>query len=81
MESIRENDMKIKLIEDPRVCPACDAQITDLGLPDRQCSSCGMQRNLGTNETKRTDEHVRLLLSWDAVMRETGIREVGSSRW
>jgi hypothetical protein len=73
------NGMKIKLIEDPLLCPACNARMTGLDLHDRQCDSCGLACYPETDETKRTDE--RLLLSWHAVLREGVPREPGSSQW
>jgi predicted Abi (CAAX) family protease len=72
--------MKIKLIEDPRVCPACPTQLDDFSN-SRRYNNCAIQRYLGTDETVRTDEQVRLLLSRDAVQREIGISEVGGSPW
>jgi hypothetical protein len=73
--------MTIKLIEDPLVCPACEAQMAGLGLHNRPCSSCAMQSSVETDETKRTDEQIRLLLSRDAVLRQLRPRELGGSRW
>jgi hypothetical protein len=64
--------MKIKLIEEPLLCPVCHNRMTGLGLHDRQCATCGMRRRLESDETHRTDE--RLLLSWEAVPREIGPR-------
>ena len=73
--------MTIKLIEDPLVCPACKARMAGLGLHDRLCSSCAMPSSVETDETKRTCEQIRLLLSRDAVLRELRPRELGGSRW
>ncbi len=71
--------MKIKLIEDPLRCPACNTRKAGLGLHDRQCDACGMGCYPETGETKRTDE--LLLLGWHAVLREYAPREPGGSRW
>ncbi len=70
--------MKLKLIEDLLLCPACNTRKTGLGLQDGQCNACGMACYPETNETKRTDE---LLLSWHAVLREYAPREPGGNRW
>ena len=67
--------MKIKLIEDPQPCSACDARMTDLALHDRQCSSCGMPCY------PLTGEQMRLRQSWEAVLMESGLMEQGGSRW
>jgi hypothetical protein len=69
--------MKIKPIGEPRVCPACNAQLTGPSLRDCSCSPSGKKCGFGTDETKRTAEQVRFLLSRDAVLREAGITKVG----
>ena len=70
--------MKIKLIEDPRAWPA---QLDDFSLGQRHGNPREIQHYLGTEDMMRTGEQVRLLLSWDAVLREVGITEVGAGRW
>jgi hypothetical protein len=73
--------MKIKLIEDPQLCPACDTRMTDPALHDRQCNSCGMPGYLLTDETQRSGEQMRLRRSWEAVLIESELMEQGVSRW
>jgi hypothetical protein len=75
--------MKIKFIEDPQRCPACDTRMTDRALHDRQCNSCGMPCYLLTDETKSTGEQMRLRLrrSWESVLMESEPMEQGGSRW
>ncbi len=73
--------MKIKLIDDPMICPGCNARMTGLGLRDRQCNSNGMQCSLESDETRRTGEQIRLLMSRDAVLREIRPTEIGGSQW
>lgn len=73
--------MKIKLIEHPLLCPACNTRMTDHASQDGQCSSCGIPFYLLTEETKRSGEMMRLRGSWDAVLIEGGLAELGSSRW
>ena len=72
--------MKIRLIEDPLRCPACNTRMTGLALYGRQCNSCGMTCYLVTDETKHTGEQMRLRQSWDAVLIEMGSSELGGSR-
>lgn len=71
--------MKINLIEDLLVCPACSERLSVPGL--QRCNSCGIECYLETDETNRTEEQIRLLLSRDAVLREIGSRDSGGSRW
>jgi hypothetical protein len=71
--------MKLKLIEDPLLCSACNTRKAGLGLHDGQCNACGMGCRPETGETKPTDE--LLLLSWHQVLREYEPREPGGSRW
>ena len=71
--------MKLKLIEDPLLCSACNKRKAGPGLHDGQCNACDMECYPKTGETKRTDE--LLLLSWHAVMREYEPRELGGNRW
>jgi hypothetical protein len=73
--------MKIKLIEDPLRCPACNTRMAALASYDRQCNACGMPCYLETGEMKRTGEQMRLRLSWDAVLIEIVPRELGGSQW
>jgi hypothetical protein len=73
--------MKMKPIGEPRVCPACNAQLTGPTLRDCSCSPSGKKCGFGTDETKRTAEQVRFLLCWDAVLREAGITKVGCPSW
>jgi hypothetical protein len=73
--------MKIKLIEDPLICPACNPWMTVLASHDRQCGPGAMPGYLVIDETKGTDEQVRLRRSWEAVLTEIGPRELGGSRW
>jgi len=73
--------MKIKLIEDPQLCPACDTRITAPALHDRQCNSCGTPCYLLTDETKCTGEQMRLRRSREAVLMESELMSQGGSRW
>ncbi len=71
--------MKIKLIEDLLVCPACSERLSGPGL--QRCNFCGMECYLETDEANHNEEQIRLLLSRDAVLREAGFRDAGGSRW
>ena len=69
--------MKLKLIEDRRLCPVCNTPKT--GLCDGQCNACGIGCHHKTGETQCTDEE--LLRSWYAVLSEYAPMEPGDSRW
>ena len=73
--------MKIKFIEDPQVCSSDNPPITGLAWHARPRDSGGMPRYLVTEETKRTEEQVRLQRSWEAVLTETQSRAPGTSSW
>jgi hypothetical protein len=73
--------MKIKLIEDPQLCAACDTRMTGPALHDRRCNSCGRPCYLLTEETNSTGERMRLRRSWESVLMESEPMEQGGSRW
>lgn len=73
--------MKLRLIENPVLCPACNTRMVGLPLHDRQCNCCGMPCYRMTGETKRTGEQMRLQRSWDAVLTEIEPREPGGGVW
>jgi hypothetical protein len=68
--------MKIKLVEDPLFCPACDRRMTGFALLDLQCNSCVMPCYLVTGDTKRAGEQMRLRRSWAAVLVGSGPSEL-----
>jgi hypothetical protein len=57
--------MKLKLVEDVPVCPVCKERRNG----PCECSEIG--RYLETGDTMYSAEEMRLLLSLDAVLRET----------
>ena len=73
--------MQIELIENPLILPARNAQTTALALHGQQESSCAVRCYSVNDETKSTEEQIRLLLSWRAVPREIGSSELGAGQW
>jgi hypothetical protein len=63
--------MQIELIENPLILPRRNAQRTTLALEDYQ----------GNDETKSTEEQIRLLSSWRAVLGEIEFSERGAGQW
>jgi hypothetical protein len=64
--------MQIELIENPLIFPA---------LHDHQGNSCAVRGYSVNDETKSTEEQIRLLLSWRAVLGEIGSSELGAGQW
>jgi hypothetical protein len=73
--------MRIKLLEGPPICPGCNPWTTGFASDDHCRDSDEMACYLVTDDTKRTDEQVRLQRSWAAVLTDIGPMEVGASRW
>ena len=73
--------MQIELIEKPLIFPTRDAQTTTLTLHDQQGNSCAVRGHSVNDETKSTEEQIRLLLSWRAVLGEIGSSELGAGQW
>jgi hypothetical protein len=73
--------MQIELIENPLIVPMVDAQTTTLALHDHQGNSCAVLVSSVNDETKSTEEQIRLLLSWRAVLGEIGSSELGAGQW
>lgn len=71
--------MKSTITEEVPFCPSCDKRLNIPGL--QRCNSCGMECYLEINETNRTDETKRLLLSWGVVLKETWTVESEAGRW
>jgi hypothetical protein len=63
--------MQIELIDNPLILPKRNAQRTTLALHDYQ----------ENHETKSTEEQIRLLSSWRAVLGEIESSERGAGRW
>jgi hypothetical protein len=70
--------MQIDLSENLLISPTCDLCLTGLGLHGQPCDSCGHSLN---DETKPADEHMRLLMSWAAVLRQIDNTEAGATQW
>ena len=66
--------MNSKLNEDPGTCPACNKS-----LHNRKCNAVGCY--LGTDDTMHSAGQMRLMLSWDAAIKDIGFRELGGSQW
>jgi hypothetical protein len=73
--------MQIELIENPLILPTCNALAATLALHDHQGNSCALRGYSVSDETKPTEEQIRLLLSWRVVLREIGSSELGGSQW
>jgi hypothetical protein len=73
--------MQIELIEDPLILTSRNAQTITLALHDHQGSSYVVRGSLVNDETKSTDEQMRLLLSWHVVLGEIGSSEQGAGQW
>jgi hypothetical protein len=73
--------MQIELIENPLILPTRNAQITALTLHDHQGNSGAVRGYSVNDETKSTEEQIRLLLSWRAVLGEIGSSELGAGQW
>jgi hypothetical protein len=63
--------MPIELIEKPLILPKLNAQRTTLALHDYE----------GNDETESTEEQIRLLSSWRAVLGEIASSERGAGQW
>ena len=72
--------MQIELTEDPLISPACKRCMSSFGLHDYPCDSCGRGYSLN-DETKPAGDHMRLLLSWAAVLRQIDNTELGAIQW
>jgi hypothetical protein len=81
MSFVRMNVMQIELIENPPILPTRNEQITTLALHDDRRNSCGVQGYSVNDETKSAEEHIRLLLSWSAVLEEIGFSELVAGPW
>lgn len=68
--------MQIELIENPLIFPMRDAQTNT-----QQGNSCAVRGYPVNDETKSTEEQIRLLLSWRAVLGEIGSSELGAGQW
>ena len=73
--------MPIELIESPLILPTRNAQTTTLALHDDRENSCVVRGYSVNDETKSTEEQIRLLLSWRAVLVEIGSGELGAHQW
>ena len=73
--------MPIELIETPLILPTRNAQTTTLALHDDRENSRVVRGYSVNDETKSTEEQIRLLLSWRAVLVEIGSSELGASQW
>ena len=56
--------MHLELIENPLIVPTGDAQTTTLALHDHQRNSYAVRGSSVNDQTKSTEEQIRLLLSW-----------------
>jgi hypothetical protein len=67
--------MQLRLMEDAMLCPACNSRALDpIPLGD-QCALCGMRCLRETGDEKSAQVHMRLLVSWGAVLRQIGSSE------
>ena len=73
--------MRIELIENSLILPARNTQTTTLPLYDHQGNSGAVRGCSVNDETKSTDEQMRLLLSWRSVLGEIGSSELGAGQW
>jgi hypothetical protein len=70
--------VKLKLIEAPIFCSACNTRKAGFSVDHGQCNACEIGCYPESGETKRTDEE--LLQSWRAVLSEYAPREQAGSR-
>jgi hypothetical protein len=69
--------MQIELIENPLILRTRNAQTTTRTLHDDRAV-----RDYSVNdETKSTEEQIRLLLSWRTVLGEIGSSGLGAGQW
>jgi hypothetical protein len=61
--------MQIELIKNPLI------------LPGHQETSCTVNGYSVNDETRPTEEQIRLLLSWRAVLTEIGSSQLGAGQW
>jgi hypothetical protein len=73
--------MRIELIENLLILPARSTQTTTLPLYDHQGNSGAVRGYSVNDETKSTEEQIRLLLSWRAVLGGIGFSELGAVQW
>ena len=73
--------MQIELIENQLILPARNAQTTTLTPHDDQGNSYVLRGSSVNDGTKSTEEQMRLILSWRAVLQEIGSGELGASQW
>jgi hypothetical protein len=73
--------MQIELIENPLILARRNARTITLALQDHQGSSCAVRGDSVNGKTKSTEEQIRLLLSWRAVLGEIGSSELGAGQW
>jgi hypothetical protein len=73
--------MQIELIENPLILPTRNAQTTTRALHDDQGYSCAVRDYSVSDETKSTEEQIRLLLSWRTVLGEIGSSGLGAGQW
>jgi hypothetical protein len=73
--------MQIELIENPLILPTRNALAATLALHDHQGNSCALGGYSVSDETKPSEEQIRLLLSWRTVLGEIGSGELGASQW
>ncbi len=69
--------MEIELIENPHILPRLNAKKSRLALHDYELNPGALL----DDESKSTDEQIRLLLSWRAVLRDIGSSELGGGQW
>ena len=73
--------MQIEPIENPLILPTRNAQTVTLALRGYQGNFCSVKGYSVNDEAKSTEERVRLMLSWRAVLGEIGSSELGASQW
>jgi hypothetical protein len=73
--------MQIALIETPLILSTRNPQTTTLALHDDQGDSRAVRDYSVNDETKSTEEQLRLLLSWRTVLGEIGSSELGAGQW
>ena len=73
--------MQIELIAIPLILPRRNAQTTSLALHDHQGNSYAVGGDSVNDETESSEEQIRLLLSWRAVLGEIGSSELGAGQW
>ena len=73
--------MQIEPIENPLILPTRNAQTVTLALRGHQGNSSAVQGYSMNDNAKSTEERVRLMLSWRAVLGEIGSSELGAGQW